>query len=72
MAFEDLNTDAVEQKDDNWSGRSDNMRCKTCICYCPKLEAIGRCRALPPTMRGWPVVYESDWCFSHKLDETKI
>lgn len=33
--------------------------------------AIGRCRRHAPTMSGYPVVYENDWCGDHKLDETK-
>jgi len=33
---------------------------------------IGRCRRNAPTLNGWPVVFVSDWCGEHKLDETKI
>ena len=33
---------------------------------------IGRCRRNAPTMNGWPVMYDSDWCGSHKLDENKV
>ena len=33
---------------------------------------IGRCRRHAPTMSGYPVVYEDDWCGDHKLDENKI
>jgi len=33
---------------------------------------IGRCRRHAPTMNGYPVVYEADWCGDHKLDETKV
>lgn len=33
---------------------------------------VGRCRRHAPTLRGWPVVYDSDWCGDHKLDETKV
>jgi hypothetical protein len=33
---------------------------------------IGRCRRHAPTMTGYPVVYETDWCGDHKLDETKV
>jgi hypothetical protein len=32
---------------------------------------IGRCRRHAPTMNGYPVVYDMDWCGDHKLDETK-
>jgi Pyruvate/2-oxoacid:ferredoxin oxidoreductase delta subunit len=33
---------------------------------------IGRCRRHAPTMNGYPVVFEDDWCGDHKLDETKV
>lgn len=32
---------------------------------------VGRCRRRAPTMSGYPVVYESDWCGDHKIDEAK-
>jgi len=34
-------------------------------------ESIGRCRRHAPTMNGYPVVFTTDWCGDHKLDETK-
>lgn len=33
---------------------------------------IGRCRRHAPTMNGYPVVFETDWCGDHKMDETKL
>jgi len=33
---------------------------------------LGRCRRHAPTMNGYPVVFRTDWCGDHKLDETKI
>ena len=33
---------------------------------------LGRCRRHAPTMKGYPVVFEADWCGEHKLDENKI
>lgn len=33
---------------------------------------IGRCRRHAPTMNGYPVVLEMDWCGDHKLDENKV
>ena len=33
---------------------------------------LGRCRRKAPTMGGWPAVFSTDWCGSHKLDENKI
>ncbi len=32
--------------------------------------AIGRCRRHAPTMSGYPVVFDNDWCGDHKLNET--
>ncbi|WP_338102546.1 hypothetical protein [Methanolapillus millepedarum] len=62
---------------DNWAGRKTGMVCKTCVFYVPKkdsqgTEKLGRCRASPPTMRGFPVVYPTDWCGGHRIDENKI
>ena len=34
--------------------------------------SIGRCRRHAPTMNGYPVVFENDWCGDHKLDEGKV
>jgi hypothetical protein len=33
---------------------------------------LGRCRRHAPTMSGYPVVFENDWCGDHKLDEDKV
>ncbi len=68
---------------DNWKHRSAGMRCSTCISFVPKVvekyasdkpkpPVLGRCRKHAPTMQGFPVVFESDWCGDHKLDEEKI
>ncbi len=66
---------------DPWAGRAKGMVCETCISFCPKGEnplihkdkgMFGRCRAHAPTMRGFPVVWGTDWCGDHKLDENKI
>jgi len=67
--------------DDNWKHRSSLMRCKTCMFFVPKVGEpdkfgmkvvrLGCCRKEPPTKDGWPVVYVSDWCGGHKLDENK-
>jgi hypothetical protein len=32
---------------------------------------VCRCRRHAPTMNGYPVVFEDDWCGDHKLDENK-
>lgn len=56
---------------DNWKHRATNMKCRTCMYYAPKAGTtpIGRCRRHAPTMNGWPVMHETDWCGDHKLDE---
>lgn len=67
--------------EDNWAHRSTKMRCKTCMYFVKKIEdtgprlgcvEVGRCRRHAPTMSGWPVIFNEDWCGDHKLDETKI
>jgi hypothetical protein len=66
---------------DNWNNRSVGMACRTCMWFVPKLsispknigeQHIGRCRRHAPSMNGWPVMFEGDWCGDHKLDENKI
>jgi hypothetical protein len=63
---------------DPWIHRSARMSCATCMWYVAKAVAdgspagaIGRCRRHAPTMNGYPVVFTSDWCGDHKLDENK-
>lgn len=65
---------------DNWQRRSGGMVCSTCISYVPKaamdvphqVPEIGRCRKHAPTHAGFPVVFPSDWCGDHRLDENKV
>lgn len=71
---------------DNWQHRSKGMICMTCMFFAQKLTrestlaikldvpdaTIGRCRRRAPTLNGWPVMFSSDWCGDHKLDENKI
>jgi hypothetical protein len=68
---------------DPWVHRSSGMRCRTCIWFVPKLTQglqamkqdapiVGRCRRHAPSMGGYPVVYQTDWCGDHRLDENKI
>jgi len=33
---------------------------------------VGRCRRRAPTMSGYPVVFEDDWCGDHKLGKNSI
>ncbi len=57
---------------DPWKHRSSAMSCKTCMWFIIKGDKdLGRCRRHAPTMSGYPVVFESDWCGDHKLDEEK-
>ena len=64
---------------DPWKHRSKKMICDTCIWYVAKERTvslgfanIGRCRRHAPTMGGYPVVYMTDWCGDHRLDENKV
>lgn len=65
---------------DPWKHRSAGMCCRTCMWFVAKEphpvveegKLIGRCRRHAPTMSGYPVVFEADWCGDHKLDENKI
>ena len=58
---------------DPWKHRSTGMRCSTCMWFVEKGTGdVGRCRRHAPTMNGYPVVFENDWCGDHKLDETKV
>lgn len=58
---------------DPWEHRAARMRCSTCMWFVPKepRPELGRCRRHAPTMNGYPVVFATDWCGDHKLDETK-
>ena len=67
---------------DPWVHRAERMRCSSCMWFVEKvadtnapgldLVPLGRCRRHAPTMNGYPVVFGSDWCGDHKLDETKV
>jgi len=68
-----------EIDDDPWKHRATGMSCTTCMWFVAKVPTavledakIGRCRRHAPTMNGYPVVYLTDWCGDHKLDENKI
>ena len=72
----------IEQpKPDPWVHRSSGMRCRTCIWYVPKMRSennipfegdVGRCRRHAPSIHGYPVVYMTDWCGDHRIDENKV
>jgi len=62
---------------DNWKHRSEGMKCKTCMWFAQKVNMtgdseIGRCRRHAPTMNGYPVVFVTDWCGDHKLNEEAL
>lgn len=64
---------AIKQAEqDNWEDKAREMICRTCMYYVPKKSDIGRCRRNAPTMQGYPVVYETDWCGNHKIDADKM
>ena len=62
---------------DPWAQRNKGMKCMTCLWFVPKELAslgtgkVGRCRRHAPTMNGYPVVYMTDWCGDHRIDENK-
>ena len=33
---------------------------------------VGRCRRHAPTMGGYPVVFVTDWCGDHRIDENRL
>ncbi len=67
------------EQQDCWANRLSGMVCATCMFFVKKdpnanvpldtKGAIGRCRRHSPTMSGFPVVYQKDWCGDHKLNE---
>ena len=70
---------------DPWKHRSKGMKCNTCMYFVLKRPDqitkddlprkngyVGRCRKHAPTMNGYPVVFELDWCGDHKLNENAI
>lgn len=77
---ENAGIDQCEAKElrDPWIHRSSQMSCRTCMWYVmkertgPILKEVGRCRKHAPTMTGYPVVFSTDWCGDHKIDENKI
>lgn len=79
--YKEESEEGEEMSDDSWKHRSLNMRCHTCMWFVFKepmvppqqdKSSIGRCRRHAPTISGYPVVYNHDWCGDHKLDENKI
>ena len=60
---------------DPWQHRSQGMKCISCMYFVLKTSThernpmLGRCRRRAPTLNGYPVVFEHDWCGDHKLDE---
>lgn len=82
-AYEKALADVDNPGQDPWKHRSAGMKCATCMYFVEKVthESVmpdpvngktGRCRRHAPTMNGYPVVFQADWCGDHKLDETKV
>jgi hypothetical protein len=65
--YEKAMIDKPALKMDRWKHRSADMRCFSCMHYVTKVSDRGRCRRHAPTLGGWPVVFENDWCGDHKL-----
>jgi len=66
-----------DMRRDPWAHRSQGMQCATCMWYAHKiskatLSKVGRCRRHAPTMSGYPVVFNTDWCGDHKLNENAV
>lgn len=84
QAFEEnnLKSRAEMAEYDPWKHRSAGMRCSSCIWFVLKAKSapiqaqdakhVGRCRRHAPTMNGYPVVFSTDWCGDHRLDENKV
>lgn len=72
----------VHPEHDPWKHRAKGMRCASCMWFVRKeptgpathegQHVIGRCRRHAPSMNGYPVVYETDWCGDHRVDENKV
>lgn len=72
----------AKQSADPWVHRSSGMKCRTCMWFVGKgpqaltvtvkSQEVGRCRRHAPSMGGYPVVYMTDWCGDHRLDENKL
>ena len=58
------NSNSSEIKEDNWSNKTSDMVCRTCMFY-----VNFRCRKNAPTIKGFPAVFPTDWCGEHKLDK---
>ena len=64
---------------DNWGHHYGRSRCTSCMWFMRKtykepsgyvISSIGRCRKRAPTLNGFPVMYDTDWCGDHKLDSS--
>lgn len=76
-----VRTRPADDPPDPWVHRDATMRCRTCMWFVPKktkrlgvvlATIVGRCRKRAPSLEGYPVVLDSDWCGDHKLDENKV
>jgi len=63
---------SAPSRPDNWASRATGMVCNTCVHFIIKANKVGRCRRHAPTMTGFPVVYTTDFCGDHRLDEQKV
>ena len=67
-----------KRQEDNWALRHATMKCHQCMWFVLKKTTleddvypghVGRCRRHAPTLSGWPVVMDTDWCGDFKLNE---
>lgn len=74
-------SETVDTRKDPWKYRNSGMVCQSCCWFKEKTpednqkvghRVIGRCRRHAPNINGFPVVFSSDWCGDHRLDENKI
>lgn len=60
----------MPERRDNWIGRGQHMRCRTCMWFVRKQGSkLGRYRKNAPGPGGWVPVFDTDWCGQHRLDE---
>ncbi len=75
-----MQPDNEMDKIDEWEDRKGKMKCSKCIWFVEKkserilapageANKIGRCRRHSPSMNGYPLVFQKDWCGDHKLNE---
>lgn len=57
---------------DNWVAHTSTHTCKFCMWFKAKTNKVGRCIINAPTIKGFPVVYETDTCGEHRLNDKAL